>query len=187
MKRLLLTCFEPFGGEAVNASAQAAALLPDRIGDWSLCRLELPVVFGLAGERCCREIDALAPAAVLMLGQAGARSRVTPELLARNYRWARIPDNYGRSPKGAPVRQGGEDALFATLPVEAMTDAIREAGLPAALSCSAGYYVCNDLYYSVLSHLRGSGIRCAFIHLPAEQTLAAALSAKALELAILAL
>ena len=181
---LLATCFEPFGGEESNASAKALALLPERIGAWSVVKQELPVVFGLAGEKCRALIDALRPDAVLMLGQAGGRSAVTPELVARNLRWARIPDNAGRSPKGEPVIPGGEDALFATLPVEAMTEAIRAAGLPGALSASAGLYVCNDLYYSVLHHLRGSGIPAAFLHLPAAETLAPARSARALEAAV---
>lgn len=187
MKQLLVTCFEPFGGARVNASARAAALLPERIGDWRIEKRELPVIFGLAGENCLELIDLLRPDAVLLLGQAGGREAVTPELTARNYRWARIPDNAGRSPKGEPVAPGGEDALFATLPVETMCEAIRTGGLPAKLSCSAGYYVCNDLYYSVLFHLRGSGIRCAFIHVPDEQSMDVGQSARALELAIRAL
>lgn len=184
MKKLLLTYFEPFGGELSNASAQAAALLPETIGDWSLERHELPVVFGLAGERCCALIDALRPDAVLLLGQAAGREAVTPELAARNHRWARIPDNAGGTPRGEPVVPGGEDAIFATLPVRAMTEAIRAAGLPAALSCDAGRYVCNDLYYTVLHALRGVGIPAAFLHVPAAQTLAPAQTARALEAAI---
>ena len=184
---LLLTFFEPFGGDTVNASARAAELLPTRIRAWSVVKQELPVVFGLAGERCCALIDALRPEAVLMLGQAGGRNAVTPELAARNHRWARIPDNAGRSPLGEPVIPGGEDALFATLPVEAMTEAIRAAGIPAALSTDAGRYVCNDLYYSVLSHLRGSGVRGAFVHVPGLQGMEPERTARALEAAVAAI
>lgn len=187
MKQLLVTCFEPFGGARVNASARAAALLPERIGDWRIEKRELPVIFGLAGENCLELIDLLRPDAVLMLGQAGGREAVTPELLARNVRWARIPDNAGNEPKGEPVVHGGEDALFATLPVEAMTEAIRAAGLPGALSATAGLYVCNDLYYSVLHRLRGTGIPAAFVHVPSAQTLSSERSARALEAAITAL
>lgn len=187
MNRLLLTCFEPFGGERSNASASATELLPERIGNWTLVKRQLPVVFGLAGAQCLEMIRTLRPDAVLLLGQAGGRKAVTPELAARNWRWARIPDNAGRSPKGEPSVPGGEAALFATLPVETMCEAIRTGGLPAKLSCSAGYYVCNDLYYSVLFHLRGSGIRCAFLHVPDEQSMDAGQSARALELAIRAL
>ena len=186
-RELLLTYFEPFGGEKTNASAQAAALLPERIGAWSIVKCRLPVAFGPAGERCGALIDALRPDAVLMLGQAGSREAVTPELLARNVRWARIPDNAGNEPKGEPVVPGGEDALFATLPVEAMTEAIRAAGLPGALSATAGLYVCNDLYYSVLHRLRGTGIPAAFVHVPSAQTLSSERSARALEAAITAL
>jgi pyroglutamyl-peptidase len=132
-------------------------------------------------------MEALRPDAVLMLGQAAGRAAVTPELTARNYRFARIPDNAGRSPKGEPVVPGGEDALFASLPVEAMTEAIRALGLPASLSCSAGYYVCNDLYYTVLYHLRAAATPAAFLHVPAAETLPPADAAKAIEAAILAI
>ena len=187
MKQLLVTCFEPFGGETTNASAQAAALLPEQIGAWTLVRQELPVVFGLAGEKCCARIDELRPDAVLMLGQAAGREAVTPELAARNVRWARIPDNAGRSPLGESVVPGGEDALFATLPVETMTEAIRATGLPAALSATAGLYVCNDLYYTVLHHLRGTGTPAAFVHVPSAETLSPEQSARALEAAITAI
>lgn len=187
MKKLLLTFFAPFGGDEANASAQAAALLPGTAGDWTLEKMELPVVFGLAGERCRALIDALRPDAVLMLGQAARREAVTPELVARNLRWARIPDNAGNEPKGEPVVPGGEDALFATLPAEAMAEAIRAAGLPGALSVTAGLYVCNDLYYSVLYHLRGTGIPAAFVHVPSAETLSSERSARALEAAITAL
>ena len=181
MKRLLLTCFAPFGGESANASAQAAALLPERFGAWTILKRELPVVFGLAGEKCSALIDELRPDAVLMLGQAGGRTAVTPELAARNRRWARIPDNAGRSPLGEPVIPGGADVLFATLPVEAMTEAARSAGLPAALSANAGLYVCNDLFYTILNRLRGTEIPVAFVHVPAAETLAPAQSAEALQ------
>lgn len=187
MKQLLVTCFEPFGGETTNASAQAAALLPERIGAWTLVKQELPVVFGLAGEKCCALIDALRPDAVLMLGQAAGREAVTPELVARNVRWARIPDNAGASPKGEKVIPDGEDALFATLPAETMAEAIRATGLPGALSVTAGLYVCNDLYYTVLHRLRGSGIPAAFVHVPSAETLSPEQSARALAAAIMAI
>ena len=181
---LLATCFEPFGGEETNASARALGLLPERIGDWSIVKQELPVVFGQAGERCCSLIDVLRPDAVLMLGQAAGRKAVTPELAARNLRWGRIPDNAGRSPKGEPVIPGGEDALFATLPVEDMTEAIKAAGVPGSLSASAGLYVCNDLYYQVLHQLRGTGIPAAFVHVPSAETLSPDRTAQGLEASI---
>ena len=181
---LLLTYFEPFGGEETNASAQAAALLPEQIGSWRIVKCRLPVVFGLAGERCCALIDALRPDAVLLLGQAASRENVTPELVARNQRWARIPDNAGASPKGGTVLPGGEDALFATLPVRTMTEAICAEGLPGALSSDAGRYVCNDLYYTVLHHLHGTPIPAAFVHVPSAATIPPEQTARALEAAI---
>ena len=192
MKKLLLTYFEPFGGETTNASAEAVKLLPEMIGEWTLEMREIPVVFGLAGERCRALIDALRPDAVLMLGQAAGREAVTPELVARNQRWARIPDNAGASPKGEKVIPAGEDALFATLPVRSMTEAVQSAGLPGALSCDAGRYVCNDLYYSVLHHLRGPAfaekpVPAAFVHVPTAATLPPEQTARALTAAIAAI
>lgn len=172
--KLLITAFEPFGGEAVNPAQLAVEALPDRIGAAQLVKLAVPVEFGRSAAVVCAAIDAHRPDAVLCVGQAGGRAAITPERVAINCDDARIPDNAGAQPVDAPVAADGPAAYFATLPVKAMVAAIRQAGLPAALSNTAGTYVCNHLMYAVLHHLaqRSPQVRAGFLHLPymTEQT-----------------
>ena len=164
--RLLVTCFAPFGGETVNASQLAVEALPDRIGPWILCKRDLPVAFCSAGEEAVALAEALQVQAVLAVGQAAGRSAVTPETGARNLQQARIPDNNGAQPQGTSVLPGGPETLPATLPVENMVRAMARAGVPAALSHSAGTYVCNDLYYRLLHRFAGTRVQAAFVHVP---------------------
>ena len=166
LRRLLITGFEPFGGESVNPSWEAVSRLPDRVGDWQLTRLRGPTVFGLAGEKALEAAETLRPDAVLCVGQAGGRAGVTPEAVAVNLREAAIPDNAGSRPVNEPVMAGGPAAYFATVPVREMVRAIREADIPASLSLSAGAFVCNDLLYTLLEHFDGSDTRVGFIHVP---------------------
>lgn len=166
MKKLLITGFEPFGGENVNPSFEAVKLLPDKIGDYELTKLLVPVVFGKAGETVLKAAESLNPDAVICVGQAAGRAAVTPELVAINIRFASIPDNEGAKPEDVPVIPGGPAAYFSTLPVRAMAKAISDAGIPGAVSYSAGAYVCNDLLYSVLHHYENSLVKAAFIHVP---------------------
>ncbi len=165
-KRLLITGFEPFGGERVNPAWEAVSRLPERIGGYRLDKLRVPTVFGAAGEAVLDAAARIRPEAVICVGQAGGRAGVTPELIAVNLRDARIPDNAGNQPKDTPVVPGGPDGLFATLPVRAMAARIEAAGLPASVSYSAGTFVCNDLMYTVLHHFAGTGVRAGFIHVP---------------------
>lgn len=186
-RRLLITAFEPFGGEPDNASMRAVEALPDSVGPWKIHKAVLPVEFGTAGDRAIALAEALDAEVVICVGQAAGRGGVTPELAALNLQYARIPDNAGRSPRDVPVVPGAGEACFSTLPVRAMAEAIRAAGIPADVSYSAGLYVCNDLYYRMLHHFRGTGVRVAFIHVPALRgtpSMAPADAARALELAI---
>ena len=165
-KRLLVTGFEPFGGETVNPAWEAVSRLPDEIGPYRLEKLRLPVVFGAAGEAALAAAARLRPDAVVCVGQAGGRAGITPELIAVNLRWARVPDNAGNAPMDEPVVPGGPDGLFSTLPVRAMAARVSAMGLPASVSYSAGTYVCNDLMYAVLHHFAGTGVRAGFVHVP---------------------
>lgn len=165
-RTLLITCFEPFGGETENASMLAVDALPDTVGPWRLQKALLPVEFGTAGDRAIALAEEIGAEVVICVGQAAGRVAVTPELVALNLQHARIPDNAGRSPRDVPVVPGAREAYFSTLPVRAMAEAICAESIPAALSCSAGLYVCNDLYYRVLHHFHGTGVRAAFIHVP---------------------
>ena len=184
---LLITCFEPFGGETENASMLAVQLLPDTVGPWRLHKAVLPVEFGNAGDKAIALAEEIGAEVVVCVGQAGGRSAVTPELGALNLQQAPIPDNAGRSPQYKPVVSGAPDAYFSTLPVIRMADAMRENGIPGVLSLSAGLYVCNDLYYRVLHHFHNTGVRAAFIHVPSASgtiSMDSATAARALTLAI---
>ena len=145
MKKLLITGFDPFGGADRNPSREAVMALPDVIGDYTLIKLEIPTVFGLAAETVLRAAEALCPDVILCVGQAGGRAAITPEVVAINLREARIPDNHGNQPQNLPVIEGGPAAYFSTLPVRHMVEAVKEEGIPCALSYSAGVFVCNDL------------------------------------------
>lgn len=147
---ILVTGFDPFGGESRNPSWEAACALPSCIAGLEVHRRQLPTVFGAAGAQLLAAVHELQPSLVLCLGQAGGRAALTPERVAVNLRDARIPDNTGAQPVDEPVVHGGSDAYFATLPTRAMVDAITAGGIPAALSYSAGTFVCNDVMYTLL-------------------------------------
>ena len=165
-KKLLITGFDPFGGEAVNPAWEAVKGLPDTIGDYVLCKLEIPTVFGKAAEAVLEKASEVHPDVILCVGQAGGRASVTPERIGVNIRSARIPDNAGHQPQEQPVIPGGPDGIFSTVPVKAMADAICAKGLPGAVSNSAGTFVCNDTLYALLHHYAGTAVRVGFIHVP---------------------
>ena len=166
MKKLLITGFDPFGGESVNPSWEAVKQLPDAIGEYELCKLQIPTVFGLAAKTVLETAAQLQPDVIISVGQAGGRAAVTPERIGINVRDARIADNAGISPKDEPIAPKGPDGYFSTLPVKAMIAAITDAGLPGAISNTAGTFVCNDVLYSLLHRYAGTGTRCGFIHVP---------------------
>lgn len=171
---ILFTGFEPFGGETVNPALEAVRRLPDSAAGVPIRRLRLPTSFRRAGETLLEAVDAWRPKAVVCVGQAGGRKAVTPEKIAINYIDARIPDNDGAQPADVPIRADGPAAYFATLPVRAIDEAIRAAGVPCAVSYSAGCYVCNFVMYTLLDHLAQTApdVLGGFIHVPyaAEQT-----------------
>ena len=162
----LITGFEPFGGQTVNPSWEAVKLLPDSIGPHRICRLQVPVVFGLAADRVIAAAEELRPDRILCVGQAGSRPAMTPERAALNLRDASLPDNSGTQPCDEPVVPGGPAAYFSTLPAKIMAQAIRAAGVPAAVSLSAGSFVCNELFYRLLDHYSGSSTQVGFLHVP---------------------
>ncbi len=165
--KLLLTAFEPFGGERINASLEALSRV-EATADTELTRLVLPCVFGLAAETALEAVSREKPDAVVCLGQAAGRDAITPERRAVNLRKARIPDNAGNTPSDESIVAGAAEDLFSTLPIEAMCDAITACGIPARISESAGTFVCNDLMYGLLSGLRQRGIQipAGFVHVP---------------------
>lgn len=165
---MLVTGFEPFGGERSNPSWDVAAMLPDTIAGLRVERCRVPCEFGRAIEVVADAIERLEPELVLCLGQAGGRSRLGVERVAINVDDARAPDNAGAQPIDEPIAANGPPAYFATLPVKAMVAAMRQAGAPAELSNTAGTYVCNHLMYGVLHLIAASGgaARAGFVHVP---------------------
>ena len=166
MKHLLITGFNPFGGESVNPAWEAVRRLPDTVGDYRLTRIQIPTRFALAAEAVLAVAEADNPDVILCVGQAGGRSAVTPERIAINLSDARIPDNGGYQPTEQPIDPNGPDGIFATVPVSAMARAIRDAGISGQVSLSAGAFVCNDTLYRLLRHYEGTDTRVGFIHVP---------------------
>lgn len=166
MKKLLITGFDPFGGESINPAWEAVRLLPDVIRDFELVKLEIPTVFGAAAQVVIDKAEEIHPDAIISVGQAGGRAAVTPEMVGINLRYASIPDNMGALPCDIPIAEGGPAAYFSTLPVRAMAKAICDAGLPGAVSYSAGSFVCNDVLYSLLHRFDEAAVRAGFIHVP---------------------
>ena len=166
---ILITAFEPFQQETINATMEALALLPDSAHGHTLTRRILPVEFGKAITAIETLVEELSPDAVICLGQATGRADVTPERVAINVSDARIPDNGGFQPADLPIREDGPAAYFSTLPVRDMIAAMKKVGVPASLSNTAGTFVCNNLMYGLLDYLDRTGrhIPAGFIHIPA--------------------
>ena len=164
--KLLITGFEPFGGETINPAWEAVRALPERVGEWELTKLRVSTVFGLAASQVIDAANKEKPDAILCVGQAGGRDAVTPEMTAINLRYASIADNDGNRPQDEPIVPQGPAAYFSTLPARKMAAAIAAFGLPGKVSYSAGTFVCNDLFYSLLHHYSASSIKVGFIHVP---------------------
>lgn len=166
--RILLTGFDPFGGETVNPSWEAvSALHGRRVGGHRIVALQLPTEFAASLRALRRALREERPAIALGVGQAGGRSRLSLERVAINVNDARIPDNAGAQPVDEPVVAGGPAAYFSTLPIKAMLAALREEGLPAEISNTAGTYVCNHIAYAMAHYTaRQRGVRTGFLHIP---------------------
>lgn len=166
--KLLLTAFDPFGGASINPALEAVKLVEDTVSGVEIVKLEVPTVFGKSIDTVAAAIEREKPDAVLCIGQAGGRYDLTPERVAINIDDARIPDNEGNQPIDTPIFADGAPAYFTTLPIKAMAAKIREAGLPASVSNTAGTFVCNHLMYGVLYTLerRFPGVKGGFMHVP---------------------
>ena len=165
-KKILITGFDPFGGEKINPSWEAVKLLPDEVGEYKLVKLQIPTVFGKAARTVLEKAREIGPDAIICVGQAGGRAGVTPEVVGINLIEANIADNEGNQPCGVPIIAGGDTAHFATLPVREMVANIRSASIPAGLSFSAGAFVCNEVLYTALNEYKATKTRVGFIHVP---------------------
>lgn len=166
--KALVTGFEPFGGDAINPSSLAVSRLPDRIGDTEVRTAVLPCSFARSADVLRAAIDEAKPDLVLCVGLAGGRSELCLERVGINVQDARIPDNDASQPIDVPVVKGGPAAHFATLPIKACVAEMRKAGLPAAVSNTAGTFVCNHILYALMdmaAHMRRP-FRGGFLHVP---------------------
>ena len=168
MAKILVTGFDPFGGESVNPAFEAVKLIPGRIAGVDVVKLEIPTAFRRSALALEEALERERPDFVLCVGQAGGRSAITVEKVAINLVEARIPDNDGEQPFDTPLREDGDTAYFATLPVKAMVAGITGHGIPAFLSYTAGTYVCNSIMYHALylAERRFPGVKAGFIHVP---------------------
>ena len=180
MASILLTGFEPFGGAASNSSWEAVQRVA---GIEGLVTAVLPVEFGRASEVLAGLIAEHEPDVVIAVGLADGRVHITPERVAINLEDARIPDNAGAQPRELPVVENGPDAYFTGLPVTAIVDALREQGIPAQASLSAGAFVCNSLMYRLM-HSVPAGVTAGFIHVPSERDMDVNTIARGLEVAV---
>ena len=190
--KIIVTGFDPFGGEKINPSIECVKALPEVEGV-ELIRLELPTVFKESAKRLNEVINEVKPDAVLSVGQAGGRPGITMERIAINVDDARIPDNINQQPIDEEIQVEGEAAYFSTLPIKRIVKAIREAGISAEVSNSAGTFVCNHIMYQALfaATKADKPFKAGFMHIPfiPEQTadkpsLPLEESTKALQIAI---
>ncbi len=166
--KILVTAFDPFGGETVNPAQEAVRLLRPEIFSAEIIKLEVPTVFGKSIRETVAAMTQHQPNAVLSIGQAGGRCAITPERVAINLDDVSSGDNEGNQPKDQPIYPDGDAAYFSSLPIKAIVKNICAAGLPASISNSAGTFVCNHLMYGVLYHAQRyfPGVRAGFIHVP---------------------
>ena len=190
--KIIVTGFDPFGGEKINPSIECVKALPE-IEGVELIRLELPTVFKESAKRLNEVINDVKPDAVLSVGQAGGRPGITMERIGINVDDARIPDNISQQPIDEEIQLDGEAAYFTTLPIKRIVKAIREAGISAEVSNSAGTFVCNHIMYQALFAAKKADkpFKAGFMHIPfiPEQTtdkpsLSLEESTKALQIAI---
>lgn len=166
--KILITGFDPFGGDKINPAFEAVKRLPDQINGAEIIKMEIPTVFIKEGEVLRDCIQKHKPDVTICIGQAGGRSQITVEKVAINLMEARIADNEGQKPIGLPVCEDGENAYFSTLPVKTIVKKIKEQGIPASVSYTAGTFVCNDVMYRLLHMIRNEfpTMRGGFIHVP---------------------
>ena len=162
MTRILLTGFEPFGTATSNPSGE----IVKQISDENIVTAILPVAYAQSAERLLSLIEQHNPDVVICLGQAEGRTQITPEKVAINLDDARLADNEGVLRNDVKIIEHGPDAYFSTLPVKDMVEAMKAQGIPAAVSLSAGAFLCNHVFYVAQNKFAGSNVRSGFVHVP---------------------
>ncbi|MCM0649390.1 pyroglutamyl-peptidase I [Clostridium swellfunianum] len=166
--RILVTGFDPFGGEKVNPAFEVIKRLRDSIEGAEIVKLQIPTAFYSSINKIIEKIDEVNPDVVLMVGQAGGRFDVTVERIGINVDDARIPDNENQQPVDKTIDSEGLPAHFATIPIKAIVQDIRAKNIPASISNTAGTYVCNHVMYGILNHIYKNelNMKAGFIHIP---------------------
>ena len=162
MTTILLTGFEPFGTATSNPSGE----IVKQISGENIVTAILPVAYAQSAERLLSLIEQLNPDVVICLGQAEGRTQITPEKVAINLDDARLADNEGVLRNDVKIIEHGPDAYFSTLPVKDMVEAVKTQGIPAAVSLSAGAFLCNHVFYVAQNKFAGSNVRSGFVHVP---------------------
>ena len=171
MMKILVTGFDPFGGEKINPALETIKRLPDTILGAQIIKLEIPTVVGKSLAKIKEAVEKENPDVVLSIGQAGGRSEITVERIGINIDDCRIPDNEGNQPIDEPVVKGGPAAYFVTIPIKAIVENIKAHNIPASISNTAGTFICNHVCYGV-AHLAaartaaGKPMKSGFIHIP---------------------
>ena len=160
--RILLTGFEPFGKATLNPSSE----IVKQISGENIVTAILPVAYAQSAERLLQLIAEHNPDVVICLGQAEGRTQITPERIAINLDDARLADNEGVMRNEMPIVLDGPVAYESTLPVKEIVKAINNAGVPAAVSLSAGAFLCNHVFYVAQDHFKGTKVRSGFVHVP---------------------
>lgn len=192
MHTILLTGFEPFGGEQSNPSWLAVQQLDGyQLDDEvQIVSRQLSCVFEKSQQELKTAIDELKPVLVLAVGQAGGRTELCFEKVAVNFIDARIADNAGQQPVGTPVVNDGPTAYFTTLPIKAIVNSLKQQGIPAAVSYTAGTYVCNTVFYALMHQLKDKPkVRAGFLHIPyaPEQAIGKAVASMPVDMVVRAL
>lgn len=165
--RILVTGFEPFGGQSLNPSWEVARALHGlQLQGAQVVAVQLPCVFAQALPALQQALAQHTPDIVLALGQAEGRCDLSVERIAINVMDARIPDNAGAQPIDVPVIAGGPASYLSTLPIKSLVAGLRAAGFPASVSQTAGTFVCNQVFYALQHTLAGQGVHSGFVHLP---------------------
>ena len=166
--KVLVTGFDPFGGESINPAWEAVKVIKDEIAGAEVVKMQIPTVVGKSIAKIHDKMVEINPDIVIAVGQAGGRFGVTPERVAINVTDARIPDNEGNQPIDEPIFADGDAAYFSNLPVKAMVQEIKNAGYPTSLSNTAGTYICNHVMYGILYYIQKEfpNVRGGFIHVP---------------------
>lgn len=166
MKKLLVTGFEPFGGLDINPSWEAVKALPEFIGNYEIIKLRIPVEYENAADIVIKMAEEISADTIISVGVAVGRKSVSFEKVAINLRNSSMADNRNCKKEDEPVVENAREAYFSGLPVKFMAEAVKNIGVPAAVSYSAGAFVCNDVFYSLLHKYYNTEKNVGFIHLP---------------------